>query len=175
MLFSELIKYSTTWSVTSVAAADANLNVMFLLWLKLSATHILLPQQPNLNVIERKFKRQILKPDPIILDVTCNSCKISFPEDQCHQNFYYVIQLRPDFKKFSKIFREFPKRILFYLYLNLTYMSKIVKHDKGVWLTDLIEKEPSLSKGPFVSGWRSVTNGFTNWQRVWSPSAGAGH
>ena len=40
---------------------------MFLLWLKLSATHILLPQQPNLNVIERKFKRQILMPDPIIL------------------------------------------------------------------------------------------------------------
>ena len=33
----------------------------------LSATHILLPQQPNLNIIERKFKRQILKPDPIIL------------------------------------------------------------------------------------------------------------
>ena len=30
---------------------------------------ILLPQQPNLNVIERKFKRQILKPDPIILDI----------------------------------------------------------------------------------------------------------
>ena len=28
---------------------------------------MLLPQQPNLNVIERKFKRQILKPDPIIL------------------------------------------------------------------------------------------------------------
>ena len=42
---------------------------MFLLWLKLSATYILLPQQPNLNVIERKFKRQILKPDPIILGV----------------------------------------------------------------------------------------------------------
>ena len=41
---------------------------MFLLWLKLSATYILLPQQPNLNVIERKFKRQILKPDPIILE-----------------------------------------------------------------------------------------------------------
>ena len=40
---------------------------MFLLWLKLSATYILLPQQPNLNIIERKFKRQILKPDPIIL------------------------------------------------------------------------------------------------------------
>ena len=58
---------STTWSVTSVAAAAENLNVMFLLWLKLSATHILLPQQSNLNVIERKFKRQILKPDPIIL------------------------------------------------------------------------------------------------------------
>ena len=69
MLCSGLIKYSTTWSVTSVAAAAANLNVMFLLWLKLSATHILLPQQPNLNVIERKFKRQILKPDPIILGV----------------------------------------------------------------------------------------------------------
>ena len=68
MLCSGLIKYSTTWSVTSVAAAAANLNVMFLLWLKLSATHILLPQQPNLNVIERKFKRQILMPDPIILD-----------------------------------------------------------------------------------------------------------
>ena len=34
----------------------------------MSATHILLPQQPNLNVIERKFKRQILMPDPIILD-----------------------------------------------------------------------------------------------------------
>ena len=67
MLCSGLIKYSTTWSVTSVAAADANLNVMFLLWLKLSATHILLPQQPNLNVIERKFKRKILMPDPIIL------------------------------------------------------------------------------------------------------------
>ena len=43
---------------------------MFLLWLKLSATHILLPQQPNLNVIERKFKRQILMPDPIILDIS---------------------------------------------------------------------------------------------------------
>ena len=43
---------------------------MFLLWLKLSATYILLPQQPNLNVIERKFKRQILKPDPIILALT---------------------------------------------------------------------------------------------------------
>jgi len=43
-----------------------NLNVMFLLWLKLSATYILLPLPP-LNVIERKFKRQILKPDPIIL------------------------------------------------------------------------------------------------------------
>ena len=28
----------------------------------------MLPQQPNLNVIERKFKRQILMPDPIILD-----------------------------------------------------------------------------------------------------------
>ena len=42
---------------------------MFLLWLKLSATHILLPQQPYLNVIERKYKRQILKPDPIILDL----------------------------------------------------------------------------------------------------------
>ena len=42
---------------------------MFLLWLKLSATYILLPQQPNLNVIERKFKRQILKPDPIILEL----------------------------------------------------------------------------------------------------------
>ena len=46
----------------------ANLNVMFLLWLKLSATHILLPQQTFLNVIERKYKRQILLPDPIILD-----------------------------------------------------------------------------------------------------------
>ena len=45
----------------------ANLNVMFLLWLKLSATHILLPQQFYLNVIERKYKRQILLPDPIIL------------------------------------------------------------------------------------------------------------
>ena len=42
---------------------------MFLLWSKLSATHILLPQQPNLNVIERKFKRQIFKPDPIIMFV----------------------------------------------------------------------------------------------------------
>ena len=41
---------------------------MFLLLLKLSATYILLPQQPNLNEIERKFKRQIFKPDPIILD-----------------------------------------------------------------------------------------------------------
>ena len=70
MLCSGLIKYSTTWSVTSVAAAAANLNVMFLLWLKLSATYILLPQQPNLNVIERKFKCQILKPDPIILTHT---------------------------------------------------------------------------------------------------------
>ena len=67
MLCSGLIKYSTTWSVTSVAAAAANLNVMFLLWLKLSATHILLPQQTYLNVIERKYKRQILLPDPIIL------------------------------------------------------------------------------------------------------------
>ena len=65
MLCSGLIKYSTQ---TSVAAAAANLNVMFLLWLKLSATHILLPQQSNLSVIERKFKCQILKPDPIILD-----------------------------------------------------------------------------------------------------------
>ena len=71
MLCSELIKYSTILSVTSVAAAAANLNVMFLLWLKLSATHILLPQQPNLNVIERKFKRQILMPDPIILAYNC--------------------------------------------------------------------------------------------------------
>ena len=34
-----------------------------------SATYIMLPQQPNLNIIERKFKRQILKPDPIILGV----------------------------------------------------------------------------------------------------------
>ena len=42
---------------------------MFLLWLKLSATHILLPQQTYLNVIERKYKRQILMPDPIILDL----------------------------------------------------------------------------------------------------------
>ena len=67
---------STTWSVTSVAAAAENLNVMFLLWLKLSATHILLPQQSNLNVIERKFKRQILKPDPIIL--AHNAVKWSF-------------------------------------------------------------------------------------------------
>ena len=33
-----------------------------------SATYIMLPQQPNLNIIERKFKRQILKPNPIILD-----------------------------------------------------------------------------------------------------------
>ena len=33
----------------------------------ITSTYILLPQQPNLNVIERKFKRQILKPDPIIL------------------------------------------------------------------------------------------------------------
>ena len=41
---------------------------MFLLWLKLSATRILLPQQRNLNVIERKYKRQIFLPDPIILD-----------------------------------------------------------------------------------------------------------
>ena len=77
MLCSGLIKYSTTWSVTSVAAAAANLNVMFLLWLKLSATYILLPQQPNLNVIERKFKRQILKPDPIILALssTADNCQ----------------------------------------------------------------------------------------------------
>ena len=29
--------------------------------------YILLSQQPNLNVIERKFKRKILMPDPIIL------------------------------------------------------------------------------------------------------------
>ena len=43
---------------------------MFLLWLKLSATHILLPQQTYLNVIERKYKRQILMPDPIILAYT---------------------------------------------------------------------------------------------------------
>ena len=71
MLCSGLIKYFTTWSVTRVAAAAANFNVMFLLWFKLSATHILLPQQPNLNVIERKFKRQILKPDPIILGLYC--------------------------------------------------------------------------------------------------------
>ena len=69
MLCSGLIKYSTQ---TSVAAAAANLNVMFLLLLKLSATHILLPQQPDLNVIERKFKRQILKPDPIILGLLCD-------------------------------------------------------------------------------------------------------
>ena len=34
----------------------------------MSATHILLPQQLYLNVIERKYKRQILMPDPIILD-----------------------------------------------------------------------------------------------------------
>ena len=34
------------------------------------ATYIMLPQQPNLNIIERKFKRQILKPDPIILGET---------------------------------------------------------------------------------------------------------
>ena len=40
---------------------------MFLLWLKLSATHILLSQQTYLNAIERKYKRQILMPDPIIL------------------------------------------------------------------------------------------------------------
>ena len=46
MLCSGLIKYST---VTSVAAAAA-----------------------NLNVIERKFKRQILKPDPIILGGLAN-------------------------------------------------------------------------------------------------------
>ena len=32
----------------------------------------MLPQQPNLNVIERKFKRQILKPDPIILEENSN-------------------------------------------------------------------------------------------------------
>ena len=36
----------------------------------LSATHILLPQQLYLNVIERKYKRQIFMPDPIIL--ACN-------------------------------------------------------------------------------------------------------
>ena len=40
--------------------------------LKLSATYILLPQQPNLNIIERKFKSQILKPDPIILVFSSN-------------------------------------------------------------------------------------------------------
>ena len=71
MLCSGLIKYSIETRLqlhcASVAAAAANFNVMFLLWLKLSATHILLPQQPNLNVIERKFKRQILMPDPIII------------------------------------------------------------------------------------------------------------
>ena len=33
-----------------------------------AATHILLPQQTYLNVIERKYKRQILMPDPIILE-----------------------------------------------------------------------------------------------------------
>ena len=49
---------------------------MFLLWLKLSATHILLPQQPNLNVVDRKFKRQILKPDPIILDSTDETIRL---------------------------------------------------------------------------------------------------
>ena len=30
----------------------------------------MLPQQPNLNVIERKYKRQIFPPDPIILELT---------------------------------------------------------------------------------------------------------
>ena len=49
---------------------------MFLLWLKLSATHILLPQQTYLNVIERKYKRQILMPDPIILDLLAH--KVEF-------------------------------------------------------------------------------------------------
>ena len=59
--------YTDTDTQHSVAGAASNLNVMFLFWLKLSATHILLPQQPYLNVIERKYKRQILMPDPIIL------------------------------------------------------------------------------------------------------------
>ena len=36
----------------------------------MAATHILLPQQPYLNVIERKYNRQILEPDPIILAPT---------------------------------------------------------------------------------------------------------
>ena len=35
-----------------------------------SATYIMLPQQPNLNIIERKYKRQIFPPDPIILELT---------------------------------------------------------------------------------------------------------
>ena len=37
----------------------------------LSATHILLPQLPYLNVIERKYKHQNLKPDLIILAYLC--------------------------------------------------------------------------------------------------------
>ena len=59
---------------------------MFLLWLKLSATHILLPQQPNLNVIERKFKRQILMPDPIILASDTNFMSINLYKDIKKQN-----------------------------------------------------------------------------------------
>ena len=41
----------------------------------LSATHILLPQQPYLNIIERKYKHQILMPDPIILGMTALTAK----------------------------------------------------------------------------------------------------
>ena len=51
---------------------------MFLLWLKLSAAHILLPQQTYLNVIERKYKRQILLPDPIILADNTSAAGPSF-------------------------------------------------------------------------------------------------
>ena len=62
--------YTDTDTQHSVAGAASNLNVMFLFCLKLSATHILLPQQTYLNVIERKYQRQIFLPDPIILDTT---------------------------------------------------------------------------------------------------------
>ena len=61
---------------------------MFLLWLKLSATYILLPQQPNLNIIERKFKRQILMPDPIILATSPGLLQV------CCQVFYNSIEAR---------------------------------------------------------------------------------
>ena len=49
----------------------------------MSATHILLPQQTFLNVIERKYKRQILLPDPIILGTISEYCA-NFRESARH-------------------------------------------------------------------------------------------